>query len=84
MLIITENLMGGGSTTTSATLSIIIPSVGTVISSNAALLTSIAFLITNEYISNLKLPYTKLKYWINFITYLYEKTVNQSEVEKKE
>ena len=59
------------------------PSVGIVISSSTALLTSIAILITNEYISKLKIRYTKLKDWINVITLLYEKTLKQSMIDKK-
>ena len=51
--------------------------------SSTALLTSIAILITNEYISKLKLRYTKPRDWINFITILYEKTLNQSMIDKK-
>ena len=52
-IIITENLIGGGSTITSSTLSIFNPSVSTVVSSSTALLTSIATLITHEFISKL-------------------------------
>ena len=40
-------------------------------------------MITNEYISKLKLRYTKLRDWINFINILYEKTLNQSMIGKK-
>ena len=47
------------------------------------MLTSIAILITNEYISKLKRRYTKLGDWINVITLLYEKTLKQSMVDKK-
>ena len=56
---------------------------GIVISSSTALLTSIAILITNEYISKLKIRYTKLKDWIIVITLLYEKTLKQSMIDKK-
>ena len=59
------------------------PSIGIVLTSSTALLTSLAILITNEYISKLKLRYTKLWDWINFITILYEKTLNQSVSDKK-
>ena len=82
MLVITEILIGSGSTVTSSTLSFINPTVGIVISFSTALLTSVAFLITNEYISKLKLRYTKLRDWIIFVTILYEKTLNQSVVDK--
>ena len=54
-----------------------------VITSSTALLTSLAILITNEYVSELKLRYTKLRDWINIITILYEKTLNQPMIEKK-
>ena len=80
---ITKILIGSGSTITSSTSSIIIPSVGIVISSSTAVLTSVAILITIEYINELKLRYTKLRDWINFITILYEKTINQSKVDKE-
>ena len=64
-------------------MSIISPGPAIVISSSTALLTSIAILITNEYISKLKIRYTKLKDWINFITVLYEKTLKESMIDKK-
>ena len=75
-LIITETLIGGGSTITGSTLSIINPSVGIVISSKTALLTSIAILITNEFISKLKIRYTKMRDWINVITSFYQATLD--------
>ena len=46
-------------------------------------LTSIAILIINEYFSTLKIRYTKLRYWTNVITLLYEKTLKQSMIDKK-
>ena len=58
------------------------PSIGILLTSSTALLTSLPILITNEYISKLKLRYTKLRDSINFITILYEKTLNQSMVDK--
>ena len=64
-------------------MSLINPSIGIVLTSSTALLTSIAILITNEYISKLKLRYTKLRYWINFITILYEKTLKGSMIDKE-
>ena len=64
-------------------MALINPGAGIVVSSNTALLTSIAILITNEYISNLKIRYTKIKDWINVITLLYEKTLKQSMIDKK-
>ena len=83
LLIITEILIGSGSAVSSSVLSIINPSIGIVLTSSTALLTSLAILIPNEYISKLKLRYTKLRDWINFITILYEKTLSQSMIDKK-
>ena len=56
LLIITEILIGTGSTIGSSTMGLISPGAGIIISSSTALLTSIAILITNEYISKLKIP----------------------------
>ena len=81
LLIISEILIGSGSAISTSTMSLINPSVGIVLTSSTALLTSLAILITNEYISKLKLRYTKLRDWINFITILYEKTLNQSMID---
>ena len=75
LLIITEILIGSASTVGSSSMALISPGVGIVISSSTALLTSIAILITKEYISKLKIRYTKLRDWINVISLLYEKTL---------
>ena len=83
LLIITEILIGSGSAISTNTMSLINPSIGIVLNSSTALLTSLAILITNEYIIKLKLRYTKLRDWINFITILYEKTSTQSLSDKK-
>ena len=83
LIIITEILVGSGSAIGTSTMSLINPSIGIVLTSSTALLTSLAILITNEYISKLKLPYTKLRDWINIITILYDKTLNQSMIDKK-
>ena len=83
LLIITEILVGSGSAIGTSTMSLINPSIGIVLTSSTALLTSLAILITNEYISKLKLRYTKLRDWTNFITILYEKTLNQPMIDKK-
>ena len=83
LLIITEILIRSGSAISASTMSLINPTIGIVLTSSTALLTSFAILITNEYISKLKLRYTKLRDWINFITILYEKTLNQSMIDKK-
>ena len=63
-------------------MGLIVPGAG-IISSSTALLTSIAISITNEYISKLKILYTKLRDWINVITLLYEKTLKTSMIDKK-
>ena len=61
LLIITEFLVGGGSAIGSSAMSLINPVAGIIISSSTALITSIAILITIEYISKLKIQYTKLR-----------------------
>ena len=71
LLFISEILIRSGSAISTSTMSLINPSIGIVLTSSTALLTSIAILITNEYISNLKLRYTKLRDWINVLTLLY-------------
>ena len=68
-LIISEILIGSGSAISTSTMSLINPSIGIVLTSSTALLTSLAILITNEYVSKLKLRYTKLRDWINFIQF---------------
>ena len=83
LLIITGILVGSGSAIGSSAMSMINPGAGIIISSSTALLTSIAVLITNEYISKLKIRYTKLRDWINVITLLYEKTLKESMIDKK-
>ena len=83
LLIVTEILVGGGSTIGTSTMGLINPSVGNIASSTTAFLTSIAILITNEYISKLKIKYTKLRYWVNVIILLCEKTLKQSMIVKK-
>ena len=83
LLIITEILVCSASAVGSSTLGLINPGAGIINSSSTALLTSIAILITNEYISKLKIRYTKLRDWIHVITLLYEKTLKTSMVDKK-
>ena len=51
LLIITEILVGSASAVGSSTMGLINPGAGIIISSSTALLSSIAILITNEYIS---------------------------------
>ena len=55
LLIISEILLGSGSAISTSTMSIFNPSIVIVLPSSTALLTTIAILITNEYISKLKL-----------------------------
>ena len=83
MLIITEILVGSTSTVGSSTMGLINSGAGITISSSTALLTIIAILITNEYISTLKIRYTKLKNCIYAITLLFDKTLKTSMVDKK-
>ena len=54
-----------------------------VLISSTAFLTSIAILITNEYINKLKVRYTKPRDWILFITLLYENTLKESMIDKR-
>ena len=70
LLIITKILIGSGSAISTSTMSLRNPSIGIVLTTSSALLTSIAILITNEYISKLRIKYTKLRDWINVITLL--------------
>ena len=83
LLIITEILIGSASTISSSTMGLINPGAGIIISSCTALLTSIAILITKEYLSKLKLRYNKLRDLMNEITLLYGKTLKTSMVDKK-
>ena len=83
LLIITGILVGAVSAVGSSSMALINPGAGIVISSSTALLTIITILMTNEYISKLKIRYTKLRDWINVVTLLYEKTLKQSMVDKK-
>ena len=83
LLIITEIFIGSGSAISSSTLGLINPGAGIITSTSRSLLTSIAIIITNEYISNLKERYTKLRDRIIVITLLYEKTLKQSRIDRK-
>ena len=83
LLIVTEIIVDGGSAIGTSTMGFINATVGIIASSSTAFLTSIAILITNEYISKLNIRYTKLRDWINVITLLYEKTLKQSMIDKK-
>ena len=82
-MIITELLAGSASAVGSSTMGLINPGAGIIISSSTALLISIAILITNEYISKIKIRYTKLRDWINVNTLLYEKILKTSMIDKK-
>ena len=83
LLIITDILIGSGSAIGSSTTGLINPGARIIISSSTALLSSIAILLTNEYISKLRTRYTKLRDWINVITLLHEKTLKESMIDKK-
>ena len=69
LLVLSENLMGGASTITPSTLSIVNPSAGIKISSSTTPLSSISILITNEYISKLEIWHTKLGDWMILISF---------------
>ena len=64
-------------------MGLINPDTGSIFSFSTALLTSIAILITKEYISKLKIRYTKLRDWNNVITLLDEKILKTSMLDKK-
>ena len=83
LLIMTEILIGFASTFSSSTIGLISTGAGNSFSSNTALLTSVAILFTNKYVSKLKIRYTTLTYWINVITLLYKKSLKQSMLNKK-
>ena len=83
LLTITEISLRSGSATTTSKMSILNPSIGIVLTPSTALLTSIAILITNEKISEIKIRYTKLRDWINVFILLYEKTLKESMIDKK-
>ena len=83
LLLINEKLIGSGSAVRSSTMGLIIPGADNFISSSTALLTSIAIINANEYLSKLKIRYTKLRDWIIVIKLLYEKTLKSSMVDKK-
>ena len=83
LLIITEILVGSASAVGTSTMGLVNRGACLIISTSTALLTSIAILITKEYISIFKILYTKLRDWINVIPIFYEKTLKQSMVGKK-
>ena len=83
IIIITEILLESGSAITTSTMSLLNQSIGLVLTCSTALLTSIAILKTNEYISKSNIRYTKFRGWINVITLLYAKTLKESMTDKK-
>ena len=83
MLNITEILVGSGSKICGTSMGLVNLGAGIIISSSTALSTSIATLITNEYLSKLKIRYTKLRDWIKVITLPYKKTLKTSMVDEK-
>ena len=82
ILNITDKLIGSAWTIISSTLSILIPGVQ-IISSSSALLISIAILLTNDYISEIRTRYTKLSVWIIIITLLWRTFLKRSLTDKK-
>ena len=83
LLNITEILIGSASAVGSSTMGLTNPAAGNINSISTALLTSIAILIANEYISKLKIRYTKLGEWNNVFSLPYEKTLKESMIDKK-
>ena len=83
LLAITEILISSALTNYSSTMGFINPGACIFISSSSALLTSIAILITNEYILKLKIRYNRLRDSKIVITLLFEKTLKISLVDKK-
>ena len=75
--------MGSRSARKTSAMSEINPSVGIVLTSSTAILTSIAYLTTNENNNEIKQRYANLRGWIKVITLFFEKTLNQSMVDKK-
>ena len=83
-MIVSEILIGGVGLSVGSGLTISgLAPVWIICASSTSFLSSVSTLITNEYISKLKIRYTKLRDWINVITLLYEKTSKQLMVDKK-
>ena len=84
-MIVSEILIGGVGLSVGSGLTISgLAPVGIMCASSISFLSSLSTLITNEYISKLKIRYTKLRDWINVITLLYEKTLKESMIVKKQ
>ena len=83
MLVITEILDGSASTVGTLSMGLINPGAGNIKSSSTALLFSIAILKANENNSKMRIRYTKRQDWLNVITLLYEKTSEQSMIDKR-
>ena len=64
-------------------MGLINPGAGNISSCSTPLLTSIAILILDEYISKLKIRFTKLRDRIKVIILLYEKTLKTFMLDKK-
>ena len=76
-------LIGSGSAIGSSTMGINNPGAGIIIPISTAPLTSFASLISNEYLSKVKIRSTNIRDWIKVITLLFEKTLKSSMVDKK-
>ena len=76
-------MISPGSAIGSSTMGLSSPGAGNNISSSTALLTSIAILVTSDYISKIKIRYTNLGDWIKTITLVYEKALKQTMIDKK-
>ena len=80
---ITKIVFGSASTISCSTLAIVNPNTVIKTSSSTDLLTSIAILITNEYISKIRNLYTKVRDSDNVITLVYAKILMQSMIQNK-
>ena len=82
-MIVSEILIGsvGLSVGSGLTISGLAP-VGFLCASSISFLLSISILFTKENLSELKIRYSKLRDWINVITWLYEKILKASMVDK--
>ena len=83
MLHISDFFIGRRFNITSSTFASLKPGAGTLTSSSTALLTSLAILITHEYISKRKITCTKVVYGKNMNTLLYEMTLKNWMMVKK-
>ena len=76
--------MRGASTLTTSPDAVVNASVGSILSSITAVLTSMAIsIMTNEYISEKKIWYIRFRYWFDVKIFFYEETLKKCLVDKK-